>query len=406
MLVYKTSGRETLTSLINVVIGINTMAKSISFGGKSFKISRDKVATVPGKLNGVAQGGVNKHPWANPIETLFGSWEESQDLPDFFKDTSKKKSLHQRALTVGQLLDVIQDSWDPVSQKVKVGDWKSILGWDEEPEGSAFSCQELEDIAYATRKHYALVSVASGFDWSARGINMYPLMKDLGMLELLPDGCADVWHTTVLLCLWCVYEAFGLGGLNYTALDWHGWMRSYGRSGKVSEHMLTEDQLMEYNTYASPSEFLRKYWKELLSSEGILQELIDSDAIWQNILFLIVGREIVAKKVKGDPYSQFQKNYSFGELSLEDVEFLVLSAAAQRAASKGRLSINEGDDYQEPTGIVKALLNEGYEDYWDVLRDVEYPSVGTQMLLDVFAIVEDWSTIRSSIIGADEMNWQ
>lgn len=396
-----------MTSLFYVVIGIVHMAiKSVSFNGKSFKVSKSKLTGIPSKLNGVAQGGTNTHPWANPIETLFGSWEESQDLPDFFKDTSKKKSLHQRALTVSQLIDVIQDSWDPISQKVKVADWKAILGWDEDPEGSAFSCQELQDIAYATRKHYSLVSVASGFDWSARGINMHPLMKDLGMLDFLPEGCADAWHTTVLLCLWCVYEAFGLGGLNYTALYWHGWMRSYGRSGKVSENMLTEDQLMEYNTYASPSEFLRKYWMELLESEGIKPELISSNAIWQNIIFLVVCRELVAKKVKGSPLTNFQKNYSFGELALEDIEFVALSAAAQRAASKGRLSINEGDDYQEPSGIVKALKSDVYDDYWQELNEVQYPSVGTQMLKDVFMIVEDWSSIRSGIIGADEMNWQ
>lgn len=377
------------------------MAKSISFGGKSFKVSKAKLAAVPTQLNGTMQGGANAHPWANPIETLFGSWEDSQDLPDFFKDTSKKKSVHQRALTISEVINLIQESWDPMTQKVDVGSWKTLLGDVLEPEGSAFSCKELEEIGYKTREHYALVSVASGFDWSARGINLYPLMSDLGTLDLLPSGCAAMWHTTILICLWCVYEAFGLGGLNYTALSWHGWMRSYAKSGEVADKLLDEQQQFERDSCVSHEAFLRKYWVQLLEGEGIRAELVHNDQVWQNVLFLATGREIVAAKANGYDYSKHLQNYTFGGLSLEDIEFLVLSAAAQRGAAKGRLSIHEGDDYEQPTGIIATLCKEQYNWYWDKLQSVNYPSVGSQMLMDVFVIVEDWSTLRSAIISKD-----
>lgn len=374
----------------------------MSINIKNFKISATKIAAARKNMQSFYEhGGDNTNPLANPIHALFGSWEESADLPDFFKDAGKKKTLKQYALTLGQLLELVQKSYDPVSLKVDTGAWEKLshdlYGAEGQPEGSAFTCKELESLAYGTREHYKLVSVASGFDWSARGLNTMSLLKGTGMSALVPRDMWDNWSLAVLVSIWVIYEGLGLSGYNAKVIKWHAAMRFYCRKGHLDKFDLG---ILEGYRATCPRDYdlLWAVFKDFLKSEGIQQDVVNNQDMWEVILFLAHGREIQSQYALRGKLSQHLGKYTLGDLSAEETQFLVLASQLQRAAAKGKLSLDEGDEYETPTGLVHALNSSKFDDMWDMLKGIQRPNIGVKMLLDVFPILSKWSATRSQLI--------
>lgn len=377
----------------------------MSINIKNFKISSAKIAQARTNMRSFYEhGGENTSPLANPIHALFGSWEESSDMPDFFKDAGKKKTLKQYALTLGQLLELVQKSYDPLTLKVDTGAWEKLAhdlyGAEGQPEGSAFTCKELEDLGYGTREHYKLVSVASGFDWSARGLNMMSLLKGTRMSSLVPEDMWLNWSLAVLVSIWVIYEGLGLSGYNAKVIKWHAAMRLYCRKGNLDKFDLG---VLESYRATNPRDYdlLWSVFKDFLKSEGIQQDVIDNKDMWEVILFLAHGREIQSQYALRGEVSQHLGKYTLGELSAIETQFLVLASQMQRAAAKGKLSLDEGDEYDTPTGLVHALNYSKFNDMWDMLRGIQRPNIGVKMLLDVFPILSKWSATRSQLIEAE-----
>lgn len=374
----------------------------MSINIKNFKISSAKIAQARKNMQSFYEhNGENTSPLANPIHALFGSWEESSDMPDFFKDAGKKKTLKQYALTLGQLLELVQKSYDPISLKVDTGSWESLAkelyGAEGQPEGSAFTCKELESLAYGTREHYKLVSVASGFDWSARGLNTMSLLKGTGMSQLVPVDMWNNWALAVLVSIWVIYEGLGLSGYNPKVIKWHAAMRLYCRKGSLDKFDL--GILSDYRAN-NPRDYdlLWSVFKDFLKSEGIQESVILNQDMWEVILFLAHGREIQSQYALKGKLSQHLAKYTLGGLEATETQFLVLASQLQRAAAKGKLSLDEGDEYETPTGLVHALNGPKFEDMWEMLKGIQRPNVGVKMLLDIFPILSKWSSTRSRLI--------
>lgn len=366
------------------------------------KISKVKIAQARSLLSGGNHGGSNESALVNPIKTLFGSWEHSADLPDFFKDTSKK-TLGQYAITLDQLLKLVQMSWNPKTLELEVHKWQELMqqlepGVDGQIEGSAFSCKELEQLAFGTRQHYALVSVASGFDWSARGLNLLGLLQGTGWFKKLPVEIQAHWQSAVLVCIWCIYEGLGLSGYNQQVLDWHAAMRKYCRSGNLNHFTVGETLTVHRAKHSQDEQFLHAVFQDLLRGEGIRDEVITSQEVWQIILFLAHGREIQARLSQGRKLGKYLSAYGQWDFDPEAIQFLVLAAQLQRAASKGRLSLDEGDDVEGNAGLVQALGKTKYDPYWEFVKRVKYPTASIKMLIDVYPILQKWSGTRSTLL--------
>lgn len=382
---------------------------------KNFKISENKVSNARKALRGEVHGGTNDSPLVNPIRELFGDWVRSADLPDFFKDTSKKKSLRQYALTLEQMLQLTEGSWDPESLRVRMEKWGDLLSEmdpdseGKQPEGSVFPCHELERLGYRTREHYALVSVASGFDWSARGLNLMSLLQGIGICRLLPEAIWTAWPIAVLVCIWVVYEGLGLSGYSQKVLDFHAAMRCYARKGNFKQFEVPKT-LEKYRSNPDDLMFLRTIFMDLLEGEGIQPSIYTpgvylADEIWEIILFLAHGREIQSQLARRGKLNEYLKKYTFCGMDPATVQFLCLAAQLQRAAAKGRLSLDEGDDYDSPNGLVNVLGRQCYQKHWVMLGKVKYPNLGVKSLLDIYPILKTWSKTRSGLLANERLGF-
>lgn len=382
------------------------------------KVSATKVKAFREAANGETNGGVNTHPWADPVKALYGSWGNNPDFLDFFKRVGKKKSLESWALTAQDLIYLVVNSTrvDEATNTPHVhnGEWGVLMegrgmpkGF--KPEGSCYSTWELEGIAFDTRKHYALVSVASGFDWAARAVNMKGLVSDMLWDTELPGLCWQLWDTTTLVVMWVVYEGLGLGGLNKKALEWHGLIRQYCRKGSFNKGFWesTPEPFWEDEFYAAGSDaeqFLHLVWKSLLKSEGIQTSIVEDIDIWSTVLFLAHCREIASRLASGKELSDYHKGYTWGNLAPSEVQFLAVACAVMRAAAKGRLSIEEGDDFEQSLSLCQQLLVGNYAELCDELTQ-EGKSPSAQFLRDILPILNGWEKGRNALLSTEENFW-
>jgi len=302
------------------------------------------------------------------------------------------------------LLKLVEMSWNPRSLKVEVSQWEQLVKQldpeaEGQPEGSAFSCDELKKLAVGTRQHYALVSVASGFDWSARGLNLLGLLQGMGWFKNLPEAIQANWQTAVLACIWCIYEGLGLSGYNQTVLDWHAAIRKYCRSGNLNHFTVGETLAAFRAKHQDDEQFLHEVFQDLLRGEGIRDEVVTSCEVWQIVLFLAHGREIQARLSQGRKLGKYLSTYGAWAFSPEDIQFLCLAAQLQRAAAKGRLSLDEGDDVEGNAGLVQALSK--YDRHWEYIEKLEFPTASIKMLRDLYPILQKWSGTRSKLLNQE-----
>lgn len=369
----------------------------------ALKIKAGSIASVQAQMNIEVAGGSNPHPWMDPVRALFGTEDKFPDILDFFTDVSKKKSLHQRPLKLSELLDLIIDSYDEISNKTNPKDWQRLLGSKDPVEGSAYTTEELNGVAELTKQHYSMVCVPSGFDWAARAINMKPLLQDLGWWEQVPLDLQLVWDMAALLAIWCVYEGLGLGGLNKLALNFHRLMRTYAYKGAIPKTEIP-DELVELwcETGGESYEFLQAIWFQLLEGEGVLPEWSHNKDIFELIVFLAGGRELVKAMNNGALYKEsgaYLRSITLDGLEPEQTQALAAACQLLRDGAKGRLNLQE---IQEKSGEVKGVLffldqkdEMGILEALDGLEDKEL-SVTAITLLDQFRLMSAWTLGRQS----------
>lgn len=367
----------------------------------ALKIKAGAVGSIKAQMNIEIVGGKNPHPWMDPVRALFGDEKSFPDILDFFTDVSKKKSLHQRPLKLSELIQLMIDSYDEESRTTNPKDWQKLLGSVDPVEGSAYTTTELNQVAETTKRHYAHVCVPSGFDWAARGINMKPLLMDLGWWEQIPLDLQLVWDMAVLIAIWCVYEGLGLGGLNKLALSFHQLMRTFCYTGSLSSDEIPDDLKALWFEYDSePYAFLEAIWFQILEGEGILPKWSKNKDLFEVIVFLASCRELVKAMNNGSLYKDngaYLRSITIDGLDPSQTQALAASCQLLRDGAKGRLNLQE---IEEKAGEVKGVLfflskkdEAGILESVDALEDTEL-SVTSVTLLDQFRLMSAWTIGR------------
>lgn len=369
-----------------------------------FKVKANAIAHLRQVANvaDVAPGA--KHPWADPVNALFGSFKRFPDLLDFFSDVSHKKGLGQKPLKLQEVFDLIVSSYDEVEDKTNPKSWQRLMGVDNPVEGSAYTTSELNGISQDVKRHYAHVAVPTGFDWAARGINLRPLLEDTDLWEAVPAPCRAVWGMTILIVIWVVYEALGLGGLDQQALVWHGHVRQFCRSGELDPQAIglglpekvREGWLDAFEDSVSDYQFLRWVWGQLLEGAEVPLDWAYNPWVFENVMFLAHGRELVARIQKGRKLGDYLEGYTYGDMDNQQILALTCGCQLLRDGAKGRLTLQEiVDKTEDVAGPLGYLLD---VDPCDMLGHLEGKvkadpvgiSVTSVCLLDQARLNESW----------------
>jgi hypothetical protein len=333
---------------------------NINLNGQQFSVkfkSTDWLAKFNGNdpLKGeqcVKVKGANQHPWAKPIASLYGDWVGNPDFHDFFCDTSKKKTVKQLAVSWKQMVEILEQAWDDNSESfnLKHSAFTDVDGW--VAQGAAFVTEELNATTSLLKTHYGIVSVASGFAWSAIGINLMALCK-----------CTK-WEIPMIaeatqVALWPIYEELGLGGINELAVEFHGLIQLYSRQGKFYKdtvNTLSPEVMEIYQDTIIKGEknFLQAVYIKLLRSIDLEEELVCSDEVWENILMFAHIRSLAQSIAKGRKLTEWQKNTSYGALTPERLQFVACATAVMRDGAKGRLGLEA--EQEAISGCLAALL--------------------------------------------------
>jgi hypothetical protein len=319
------------------------------------RIKKSAISAVKEQMNiqCVSPSG-DKHAWNNPVEVLFGEYKNFPDLLDFFADVSHKKGLRQQPLTLNQLFQLVSKSYDEDTNSLNPGMWKTLLGSEAPVEGSAYTANELNEISDALKEHYALVCVPTGFDWSARGINMKPLMHDLGLWQYLPKAIQNVWDVTILISIWVVYEALGLGGLNHNALIFHRLMRKFCSWGSLQMDNIPEELKGDFAASDSDYTFMEGLWFQLLEDNDLPPKWSRNQDIFELVHFLATGREVVGRIAKGRKLGDHLEAFGFYDIEPTEAHGLFCACQLLRDGAKGRLNLQ---DNLEKTYDIKGVLN-------------------------------------------------
>lgn len=299
------------------------------------------------------------HPLTAAINLLFGD-KLPPDIVDYFgKVSPKKKSLHKNPLTFSEVLEVIQASVqfsnNKVDWKVDNGKWKTLKG---NPEGSAFTTQEIGEIAYRTKEHYALVAVPTGFYYYSTLVNLYDIVEHLKLDSYLPEGVWENWWKTAAVSIWVVYEGLGLGGLNRPALQLHSYVQEFSRRGFIELDPSHPDA--ERLALVGAYDLILEKWTACLASESI--DLVDSNkVVFDTILWLAHLRGIAQKLTKGNELSDYQNGYSFGDLDVNHNLTLSSVASLMRDTAKGRMNLSTEEDDETSAGCLQYLLTQQEE---------------------------------------------
>lgn len=348
--------------------------------------------------------GENAHVWARPIFGLYGDWKSNPDFADFFCDVSHKKTPYQRAVTWAEILEILEQAWDPNKETFDLNHSAFTQdGW--VAQGAGFRTDELTNTTELLKTHYGVVSVASGFAWSTTGINMLPFVRAFKLeVPMLPEATQ--------VALWAVYEELGLGGINELAVEFHGLIQTYSRDGKFGKKTFQglSPELQEiWNDCLGygGSNFLRAIWVKLLRSIDLKEEIVESEEVWENILMFAHIRALGQKIAKGAKLTKWQENKSYGELSPDILYFLACATRLMRDGAKGRLSIGEGED--SITGCLAAIKSNKIYQYVQKTKDWAFrnpmkrelnPAFFT--LVETVDLLEQWQIQRHALLNREE----
>lgn len=342
-----------------------------------------------------------KHVWCDPVTTLFGQWKNNPDLLDFFMDVSHKKGLKQKPLKLDQVLKLIAESYDGETNTIDSNMWKKLVGSSAPVEGSAATAEEMTDMTYKVKEHYALVAVPTGFDWAARGINMKPLLQDIEAWETaVPETIREVWDVAVLIIIWIVYEALGLGGLNEEALLFHRLVRDFCRKGCIDEGKISIEKWKdEWNYSKSDYAFLGWGWSKLLKGNDIPDQWAENPQVFEVVIFLAHCREIVTKINKGLPWGDYLQAYTAWDLEVEEVRALAAACQILRDGAKGRLMLQDIiDKTQDTQGVLEYLTEKDPYYLLDLLAEMP----GTEISLGGVALLDQVDLMKKWVIGRQE----
>lgn len=341
----------------------------------------------------------SKHVWCDPVTTLFGEWTNNPDLLDFFADVSHKKGLKQKPLKLDQVLKLITESYDEQGHTIGSKMWKKLVGSSAPVEGSAATAQQMTEMTYKVKEHYALVAVPTGFDWAARGINMKPLLQDINAWETaIPQATREAWDVAILIVIWVVYEALGLGGLNEEALQLHRIVRDYCRKGCIDEGKLVIDDWKDkFVDSDSDYAFLQWAWSKLLHDNDIPSKWADNPQVFEVVIFLAHCREIVTKINKGLPWGDYLEAYTAWDLDVDEVRAMSAACQILRDGAKGRLMLQDIlDKTQDTQGVLQYLLEKDQIGLLEFLEETPGTeiSLGGVALLDQVRLMKEWTVAR------------
>ena len=369
-----------------------------------FKVKSNAIARLrqAANIQDVAPG--EKHPWTDPVSALFGGCKAFPDLLDFFSDVSHKKGLAQQPLRLQQVFELIVASYDEDSRTTEPKSWKDLVGSSDPVEGSAYTTHELNGVSMNVKTHYSMVAVPTGFDWAARGINLRPLVEDCDLWGAIPQGCREAWSMAVLITIWIVYEALGLGGLDKQALVWHGHVREFCRSGELDAQgigfdlpdKLREEWMDEYENSSSDYQWLRWVWGQLLESAEVPAQWAYDPHVFDVVMFLAHGRELVSRIQKGRKLGEYLEAYTFGDLCNSQILALVCGCQLLRDGAKGRLTLQDvvekTQDVAGPLGYLQDHDPAGMLGYLEAKAQADPlgTSVTTICLLDQARLNAAW----------------
>jgi hypothetical protein len=333
----------------NMILELNSGYMALAMGGL-YTETPNFIKQVNGEVD-------NPHPLTVALQVLFGD-KLPPDILDYFgKVSPKKKTLHKNPLTFSEVLEVIQASTKLSNEmkdwKIDNSIWKTLKG---NPEGSAFTTQEISQIAYLTKEHYAIVAVPSGFYYYSTLVNLHDIVDFCNLENSLPANVWEYWWTSAAISIWVIYEGLGLGGLNKPALQLHSYISEFSRRGLVE---LDEDHpdavlLAEIGSY----ELIYSKWVALLKSEGIKLELCENRVVFDTVLWLAHLRAISQKTSRGNELSKYQNEFTFGDLDIDHNLLLSSVAVVMRDSAKGRMNLETEQDNQEMAGCLQYLFNE------------------------------------------------
>jgi len=273
-------------------------------------------------------------PLADPIKALYGFEvgappliNGSQfDLEDFSKDASKKKEMFPVSLTDQETLESITLS-------------SSI-------EGSIFQEKDWNEMLILLKNHYGRVAVPGGFDWAIRLVNLKPVLHTLNLWDKLPEWVTATWDDAILVAFALVYEAWGLGGLDAKALEFHSILKtlSIGAYLDVEELDIFQAEYLDNQLAGGDDTDLAfKVFRSLIPNE--IGVRFKDDALINNIfeilLFSATCRAMVAKFKKNRELSKFQSEYTALDLENQEISFLALCGQVLRDGAKGKMDFAE-----------------------------------------------------------------
>jgi hypothetical protein len=372
----------------NMILELNSDYMAIAMG----RLATETPAFIK-QVNGESE---NPHPLTVAIKLLFGD-KLPPDIVDYFgKVNPKKKSLHKNPLTFSEVLDLIQNSVqfnnNKSSWKIDNSIWKTLKG---NPEGSAFTIDEISETAFRTKEHYAIVAVPTGFYYYSTLVNLHDIVEFLNLEESLPEGVWENWWTSAAISIWVIYEGLGLGGLNRAALELHSYISEFSRRGLVElpEDHPDADLLAKLDSY----DFIYSKWVACMKSEGIKIELCQNKTVFDTVMWLAHLRGYSQKLIKGNPFSDYQKGYSFGNLDSDYCTMLTAIATVMRDSAKGRMNLN-AEDTDESAGCLKYLLTEQPEVVEAIVEAATNTpgqcSLGVIMLKDMIYYQQEFTRLR------------
>lgn len=276
-------------------------------------------------------------PLADPIKALYGFevgapplLNGSQfDLEDFSKDASKKKEMFPVSLTGQETLESI--GGDKLSSAI---------------EGSIFQEKDWNEMLILLKNHYGRVAVPGGFDWAIRLVNLKPVLHTLNLWDKLPAWVTSTWDDAILVAFALVYEAWGLGGLDAKALEFHSIMQtlSIGAYLDVEELDIFRAEYMDNQLEGGDdTDFAFKVFRSLIPKNIGVRFKDDAllSNIFETLLFSATCRAMIAKFKKNRELSKFQSEYSALGLETEEVIFLALCGQVLRDGAKGKMDFAE-----------------------------------------------------------------
>ena len=414
----------------------NNSASKLSLGQTLYTVGDEKmVLELKPEYMAIAMGGLsnetpsfikevngdvdNPHPLSVALKVLFGD-KLPPDILDYFgKVNPKKKTLHKNPLTFTEVLEVVQASTQFSNEKkdwkIDNSIWKTLKG---SPEGSAFTTDEISQIAYLTKEHYAIVAVPTGFYYYSTLVNLADIVEFAQMEQLLPADVWEYWWTSAAISIWVIYEGLGLGGLNRPALALHSYIGEFSRRGlvemdenhiyansltKVGEDYVTHlDLCSELGSY----DFIFHLWKELMASEGIKVELCENKVVFDTVMWLAHLRGYGQKLKAGNELSKYQTEYSFGDLDCSYNMLLASVATVMRDSAKGRMNLETAEENDEMAGCLKYLSTE-QPDFVEAVIDwgTNNPgdcSLGVIMLKDMLYYQQEFTRLRLQEKGKEQ----